>query len=953
LSKLLKIPFSENFIESLSDYVCENHDTADFSSICVVFPGIRPSHFFLESLKKKIPGAFIPPVRFSIDGWMQYLFASTRDERIPKGDFDLIYLMYRAIIESSPDEKSPLMKLTSSFNNYIHWGRKILSAMEEFEIQSRKEINTDELTDYDELFLAWARDFWKHFGLIRDKFYYFLKKNNLTYRGEVYRFTSENIEKISGLIPFEKIIFAGFYALNKSEENMMKHLFTQGKADIIIQSEDVKGIVPKTSPFYFHKKWERDWGVKFTGISSETVIEKPHLEIHQCFDTHSEMLTAEEILSTFKEKDKNTAIVLPDSSSLIPLISEIIRTNKNDFNITMGYPLKRTSLFNLLKYIFSLQRTKKKDKDRTLYYIKDYLNLIQHPWIKTIKTPEGKEPFSVLINRLEKTLISANREKARNFFLLGEIFKLISKEDFRKHFTDAESLSVMIDLLKKIHSLSIEAFNGIDSLKSGSEKLHDFISFIYENSNIRRYPLNNQFIGTIFEKLEELKKSLFSNVKFGDNLDIITLLESYLLSLRIPFIGEPLKGIQIMGMLESRNLNFEQIILLDVNESIMPTLHKFDPLLPHGLRKLIGLPGYEENESIYAHNFYRLVSGSKKIHLIYKEGKLRDVDKNIRSRFIEKILWDKEKNKENQIIDNRIFKPSVEIPEEKEIKKSEKVLEKLKNLEYSPTKIDAYIKCPLQFYYRYVLELEEYMDIEEEIERSTIGKFIHDFLKDYYNQFTGKKIQIDISDFSLKLKEKLEREFSEGGGQILLREIIGRTLMRFIEYENLRSLDTDIFIRDLEEPVSGVFVAAELKKGDALGEAFKLKGRIDRAEEIDGTFHVIDYKTGTITMPAKKQNSEAELSRDIIKKKIRTLQLPIYVYLYSKNKNLPIDKIQAEIFNIRKPHEKNILPVENVELFLESLGFILNEIITPEVSFSPDAGDYCTFCPYRLMCSEG
>jgi len=950
LSELLKIPFSENFIESLSDYVCENHDSTDFSSICVVFPGIRPSHFFLESLKKKIPGAFIPPARFSIDGWMQYLFATLRDERIPKGDFDLIYLMYRAIVESSPDEKSPLMKLTGSFNNYIHWGRKILSAMEEFEIQSRKEINTDELTDYDELFLAWARDFWKHFGLIRDKFYYFLKENNLTYRGEIYRFTSENIEKISELIPFEKIIFAGFYALNKSEERMMRYLFTQGKADIIIQSEAVKGIVPKTSPFYFHKKWEQDWGVSFKETNKKAT-EKPHLEIHQCFDTHSEMLTAEEILSTFNKKDKNTAIVLPDSASLIPLISEIIRTNKNDFNITMGYPLKRTSLFNLLKYIFSLQRTKKKDKDKTLYYIKDYLNLIQHPWIKTIKTPEDKEPFSVLINRLEKTLVSANREKARNFFSPEEIFKLISKENFKKHFEDKESLSVMINLLQKIHSLSIEAFNDIDSLKSGSEKLHDFISFIYENSNIRRYPLNNQFIGTVFEKLEELKKSLFSNVKFADNLDIITLLESYLLTLRIPFIGEPLKGIQIMGMLESRNLNFEQIILLDVNENIMPTLYKFDPLLPHGLRKLIGLPGYEENESIYAHNFYRLISGGKKVHLIYKEGKLRDVDKNIKSRFIEKILWDKEKNKENQIIDNRIFKPRVEIPEEKEIRKSEKVLEKLKNLEYSPTKIDTYIKCPLQFYYRYVLELEEYMDIEEEIERSTIGKFIHDFLKDYYTPFTGKKIQIDISGFSRKLKEKLEREFSEGGGQILLREIIGRTLMRFIEYENMRSLDADIFIRNLEEPVSGVFEAAEPEEGT--DKKFKVKGRIDRVEETGGILHVIDYKTGTVIKPAKKQNSEIDLSRNIIKKKIKSLQLPIYVYLYSKNKNLPIDKIQAEIFNIRKPREKNILPVENMELFLEALTFILNEIVNPDVSFSPDAGDYCEFCPYNLMCSEG
>lgn len=937
MSKLLRVPFSENFIKSLSDYLCSNYDNTDFSSVCVVFPGIRPSHFLLDSLKKKIPEVFIPPSRFSIESWMQYLFGLTREERIPKGDFDLIYLMYRAIAESGIDEKSPLLKITESINSYIHWGSRILGAMEEFEIQSEKQMNIEGLTDYDENFLEWVRDFWKHFAIIRDKFYYFLKNNSLTYRGEVYRWTSENIKDISELIPFEKIIFAGFYALNKSEEHMMKYLFTQGKADIIIQSDDIKGAVPVTSPYYFHKKWEQDWGVTFSDIDNKNTPKKPTLEIHQCFDTHSEILTSGEILSTFKEKNKNTAIILPDSSSLIPLISEIIQTNENDFNITMGYPLKRTALFNLVKYIFSLQKTKKLNKKGNLYYLKDYLNLIQHPWIKTIKTSEGEEPFSTLVNRLEEILVSKNRESSRNFFSGEEIKSFIKREEFSP---------ALLEILEKVHSLSIEAFSEIKSLKEGAEKLFDFISFSFENSNIRKHPLNNQFIGTVFTKLEELKKSLFSSIKFGDSLDIITLLQNYLLSVRIPFVGEPLRGIQIMGMLESRNLNFEQVILLDVNESIMPGLYKFDPILPHGLRKIRGLPGYEENESIYAHNFFRLIKGARKVHLIYKEGKLKDVDKNIKSRFIEKIIWEHQKNNENSIIDNRIFKPSIEILEKTDIKKSEKVLEKLISTEYSPTKIDTYVRCPLQFYYRYVLELEEYMDIEEEIERSTIGKLIHNFLKDYYTQFTGKKISIGKADFSEKLKKYLEKYLHEGGEQILLREIISNTLMRFIEYESKRSEEEDIIIRDLEKALTSAFIGKDTTP-------FKIKGRIDRAEEIGGIFHVIDYKTGTINMPAKRQNTEIELSRDIIKKKIRTLQLPIYVYLYSKANKIPLEKVQAEIFNIRKPREENILPSENIDFFLESLEFILREIVNPEISFSPDPGDYCRFCPYNLMCSEG
>jgi ATP-dependent exoDNAse (exonuclease V) beta subunit len=357
---------------------------------------------------------------------------------------------------------------------------------------------------------------------------------------------------------------------------------------------------------------------------------------------------------------------------------------------------------------------------------------------------------------------------------------------------------------------------------------------------------------------------------------------------------------------------------------------------------------------MYAHNFFRLIKGAKKVHLIYKEGKLKDVDKNIKSRFIEKIIWEGQKTDEDVAIDNRIFKPSIEVLEKSEIKKSEKVLKLLKDTQYSATRIDTYVRCPLQFYYRYVLGLEEYMDIEEEIERSTIGKLIHDFLKDYYTQFIGRRITIDKGDFSEKLKKYLEKHLHEGGEQILLREIIDNTLKRFIEYEIERTSEQNIIIRDLETPVTGFLELDEQGKDLERGEAsFKLKGRIDRAEEIDGIFHVIDYKTGTVTMPAKRLNTEVDLSRDVIKRKVRTLQLPMYIYLYSKTNEIPLDRIRAKIFNIRKPREENFLSVENIDFFLEALGFILREIVNPDISFVPDAGDYCRFCPYRLMCSEG
>jgi len=949
LGKLLRIPFSDKFIESLGEYLLEDCDSKDFSSCCVVFPGIRPSHFLLDYLKKRIKGSFLPPVRFSIDEWMQYLFATLRDERIPTGDFDLIYLLYRAIIESGIDEKSSLLGLAGSVNNYIHWGKRLLGAMEEFEIQKAKKTEIEGLAEYDENFLNWVRDFWTHFTSIRDKFYYLLKTNNLTYRGEVYNWVSENIEEISDLIQFDKIIFAGFYALNKSEDKMMKYLYSRNRADIIVQSDEIEGKIPLTSPYYFHKKWERDWGITFKE-SNKKVNEKPHLEIHQCFDSHTEILTTEEILSGFKEKDINTAIVLPDSAPLIPLISEVVQASKNDFNITMGYPLKRTSLFTLLKYVFSLQKTKKKTKEKNLYYLKDYLNLIQHPWIKTIKNEQDEENFRLIVNRLVPVLIEQNRDEAKNFFSLGEIKKLLSAKDLTKWFEDEKTITDALGSLEKIHNLSIQAFDELKSLKEASEKLHSLISFLYAQSSISKYPLNNQFVGLLFKKLEEIKNSLFADINFADSYDIITFLESFFLTLRVPFFGEPLKGVQIMGMLESRNLNFERIILLDVNEGTMPDVKKIDSLLPQGLRKIIDLPTYEEKESIFAHNFFRLISGAREVYLIFKEGKLRSVDKNIKSRFIEKIIWEKEKKNEKKSHDNRLFFPSVEVLEKKEIEKSKKALEKLKEMEYSPTRIDTYIRCPLQFYYRYVLGFEEFMDIEEEVERSTIGKFTHEFLKDYYAQFINIKFNPDKADFEKKLKNELEKNFREGGGQLILRDIINTTLKRFMDYEIERAEEQDIYIKDLEKSVSGVF---DLYLSEGTDKKFKLKGRIDRVEEAGNILKVIDYKTGAVGKPGKIKNSDIDFSREIISNKIKSLQLPIYVYLYSKTNKMPIEKIQAEIFNIRKPREENKLSGENMGVFLDALAFILEEITNPDISFVPDPDRYCDFCPYNLMCSEG
>ncbi|MEO0293003.1 MAG: PD-(D/E)XK nuclease family protein [candidate division WOR-3 bacterium] len=943
MGKFLIIPFYENFIKCLGDYLYEENNN-DLSSLCVVFPGIRPSHFLLDYLKRKIKKAFLPPTRFSIEEWMQYLFSLKREEKIP-GEFDLIYLLYKAIIESSIEERNPLIKMTRSISNYIYWGRSLLNALEEMEIQKVSEKEIKPLATYEESFLDWAKEFWKYFKIIKSNFYKLLRNNNLTFRGEVFRWVSENIETLSELIPFKKVIFAGFYAITKSEEEMMKFLFLQNKADIIIQSEEIKEEIPISSPSYFHSKWIKAWGINPIELKNERKKE-PEIFFHKCFDTHTEVMAACEIFSNFKGKDKNVAIVLPNSNSLIPLISELVQPSSSIFNITMGYPLKRTALFALLKIVFSLQKTKKKEKGENLYYIKDYLNLIQHPWIKTIISKNGEEVLSVLINYLKNKLTIENREKLKNFFTLEEIKNLIVFEEVKKYLDDESKIKETMADLEKIHFLSIEAFSNIYSVKEISINLLNLISFLYIRSSIKKHPLNDQYIGTLYEKLNEIKNSIFSEINFKNSYDATTFFENYLLPLKIPFKGEPLKGVQIMGMLETRNLNFDQIIILDVNEGILPEVNKYDPILPPGFRKIVGLPDYRESESIYAHNFFRLIAWGKEVHLIYKEGKLRDVDRNIKSRFIEKLVWEKEKEKKTINHFNRIFKlHPLETKKIRNIEKNEKILKKLKNIEYSPTNVDVYLRCPLQFYYRFILELEEALEVEEEIEKNVIGKFIHSFLREYYTKFLGQKLSLNAKDFITNLEQKIKGTFKEGGGQILLGDIIKSTLKKFLEYEIERSTLSNIYIRELEKKIKGNL---NLK-----GETFRLEGRIDRVEEIEDRLYIIDYKTGeSKKIKRLKENELIENMKDI-RKNIESFQLPIYVYLYSKFSKIPIEKIQAKILNIRKPREEILFFSEDMNFYLKALQITLCEITNPKIPFYPVPQEHCNFCPYKLICSEG
>lgn len=943
MSRIFTVPFKSDFIESIADYLLSNSHSRDFSDTAIVFPGKRPSIFLLRALNKRMDTPFLPPARYSIDDYMLYLFKMKNPERAEGSDIDLLYLLFRAIKDVVPNHTSGLGRITESFDEFIEWGSRILNAVEEIEVEWAKEPDLSVMAEYDENVIDWVKEFWKNIVLIKDRFYFNLKKYDLTYRGEVYRYVSENIDELAELIPFERTIFAGFYALNRSEDIVINHLVKSGKAEMILQTDDVEKEVGVSSPYYFHQRLKKEWGMEFEPLV-ECENKKTKIKIFQAFDTHSEVLGIENILRDTNGNGKDIAIVLPEPSPLIPLIHTVVGASDSNFNITLGYPISRTSLSNLINYIFRLQETKRIKRGISHYFAVDYLNLIRHPYIKTMNIGEGGD-FRMLIYSIERMLTDKNRDDMEVFFSIDEIENELPPLLKFKTTLDKKRIDVVLEGIRMIHNLFIHQFENIKTPEELAKALVRCLHKVRENTSIEKYPLSNQFLGTLLEKLKEVEYSVFSEAKFKDTIQLLRFIKNYLNLITVPFTGEPLKGKQIMGLLETRNLNFDKVVVMDVNEGIIPGVNKYDPVLPQGFRSAIGLPLYTDRESIFAHNFFRLIQGANEVYIFYKEGKLQDTDENIKSRFVERIIWAREK--EGKKIKPTPLTFQIKTTRfERGIDKNDEIMDRLLKISYFPTAIDTYIKCPLRFYFRFILNLEEWEEIEEEIERSSIGQFAHEFLEKWFRPYVNKKLFIDKNEFMDALQKNLSKRFRRGGGSIIMREIITSMMERFIDFEIERT-EGNTVILGLEEKVEG-YVTIDSRNVNLLG-------KIDRVEENNGNILIMDYKTGRINMPNKSRGSIRIGDRREIRDSIRSLQLPIYIYLYAQKNNIPMDDIRAFIYNLRKPAESNYLIGENMDLFLEAMRVVLKEILDVDTPFYPDNSDerICGSCPYSNICYPG
>jgi CRISPR/Cas system-associated exonuclease Cas4 (RecB family) len=938
---VLLIPSSENLVEKVAEHLIGIEK--DYSSSLVIFPGKRPSHFLRKVLADKEKSSFIPPLILSMDEFIEHVhdeslgFEGRKLEAI-----DAISILY-SIHAASPEHLGRRSFLSP--DTFFPVGMKLYKDLEELTIEgiSPKKVREIDSIAGENIPAPTAKRL-QSLSYFYEAFYNQIEKDHFSTRSSRYRAVSEKIERLN-LDRFQKVILAGFFALTESEKNIMRSLMRRGNTLFIFQEGE--GIKKKLSDL---------------GIPAQEGFPSTEPEVH-CYkspDSHGQVLGVSTLLKNRidrkKRMDENIVIVLPSSEALLPLFHQALSLlDPDNYNVSLGYPLQRTPLFGFFNHLMEVVSTM--DGDRL--YVPYYLEFILHPYTKNIYFQGRADLTRILFHTVEETL---TEKRTRKFLSLEELESdeaiLNAIEDKVLRAEPGITLKMMTDHLEAIHGHTLRKMLSFKDVGDFATKLKEVVEYIYQNSTARLHPFFYPYSNSFLTHLEVLSKSLMKEIQFHEVASYFTLFKKYIMTSYTPFAGTPLKGVQVLGLLETRNLKFENVFFLDANEGILPDTTREDSFLPFKARQMLGLPTYLDREEIMFYTFDTLIRGAKESHLFYVEN-----DEKEKSRFVERLLWERQK-REGKRDDKSYVKTiqyAVNLREEnpRPVHKSMEMVKFLKEYSFSASSLNTYLSCPLQFYYEYVLGLREREVISEEFEKEEIGSFVHLVLCDYYKGKTGSVLtekEMNLKEFEKVFARDFEEQYSKDPtGQIyLLRNQVERHLKDFIKNYQVPK------IKEFRTKILGLEQRVDVKK-----DSFKLGARLDRVEKRGERTAIIDYKTSAnkdyLTIRYHKLDLK---NRDSWSEAIGTLQLPFYLLVYSTltgEKPEAIDSMFLLLGRAWIDSEIEVPLFKNETEFRENFGnltevifSLLREIVDPDQPFIPtaDTKKNCGRCPYGYICTN-
>ncbi|MDO1512732.1 PD-(D/E)XK nuclease family protein [Maribacter confluentis] len=888
--------------------------------IIFVLPSKRAGVFLKRELSKNINQTVLAPEIYSIEDFIAHISGLVTANATTQ-----LFELYKAYLQVGEYEKE-------SFDSFLKWGQILLQDFNEIDrylvnaktlyqnVAAIQEVNHWSLNaDKSEMIENYLH-FWRHLEDIYQHFNKNLIQQGLGHQGLIYK---TSVEKLPQYLEnnTKKHVFLGFNALNKAESLLIQSILQQTNASAYWDIDTYFLKDPIHDAGYFIRTYQNTWPVlknkDLQGVSNHYLSQK-NIEIIGVPKNISQVNYVGHLLKNIKTKNpeqlKNAAIVLGNEELLNPLL-HFIPKEITATNITMGQKLELTTLASFFLHVieFHEQRTEKG------WFYKHLLNLLTHSYTVTLLNAE---------NISAQELITKIKTNNWSYITMAQIASLIGQHNtIDLLFKDVQNdPKILID-----HFLSlVQALRAIDSLSNDVLILEQLYKF---------YTLFNQLkdLCNTFTYINSLKslKQLFRQLLSTETLD---------------FQGNPTEGIQIMGMLESRLLDFKTVILTSVNEGILPSGKSNNSFIPFDLKTKNDLPTYKEKDAVYTYHFYRLLQRAKNVYILYNT-EPDALEGGEKSRLITQLLTDEQRTG----ITEYIATPQIQsYPYTKEtIPKTESLLTLIHSKAakgFSPSSLSNYIRNPIDFYKQNLLNINDVLEVEETLAPNTFGTIVHDSLEALYTplintNLTKEGLTAIKKDVHKTVLFNLKKTFKEGniesGKNYITFHVILKYIQTFIDVEIDQLAHHTIKIIGLEQDLQ---VPLHI---DGLDFPIILKGKLDRIDEFDGVTRIIDYKTGRVDRRNVELMDWDVLTQDYQYSK--AFQLLCYGLMYFKTNPTPNLAVQAGIISLKnftdgtllfaqkesaRGAKKNIITHDVISDFEQILGQLITEICNPEIPFT-------------------
>ncbi|MCE3295633.1 MAG: hypothetical protein K0R65_1347 [Crocinitomicaceae bacterium] len=939
----------QKFVDCIAQHLLESE--TPLQDWVVILPSERAKQYIQKALYERLQKPAFAPKMLTINHWIA--------QQARKAVIDKTHLLLELY---DIHRNYPSSEIDTSFDEFLSWGRMLMSDFDEIErylvdsnllfrnLKDIKEIenwsfnSTEELTESQRKYL----EFWDRLGSYFIQLQQRLSAKNAIMLGSVYRQVAENTvlfftdEKT-------RYLFAGFNALSRAEMQLFKNLVDARKADVLFDADHYYLNDKGNEAGHFIRKFRDFMQLReLPVVRNQLSTAKKEIEIISCSQLTGQVKVAQTLLSRIPENElSETLVLLADESLIIPLLQNIPKLVKKA-NITLGLPLRSTALVNWLGLVFNIQEGFLRYERKSVYY-KDLLAVWNHPFYNEILSEEERK----IVYRKEKEI------QARNIIFQSLKNVQVSPQSDRILeilFTPWEnSWPKAMEAIRELNRL---LYAGFDPQKEANK---------LEKAVIQRFD----------EVLVDFQNCVNTSFPEMSLRSFKTLFNQEWAAESIAYYGNPIDGLQVMGLLETRLLDFKNMIVLGLNEGKMPPGNPINSMIPMDLRKFVGMPTIRDKQGLFAHHFYRLLHGAEKIWITYHNG----VDSFTfaeKSRFVAQIEMELVKANPNISLlkkDYTLARPSGGSGQKK-IQKSQEILDQLDFLferGISPSMIKKYFTCPLDFYFQYVLKFGEEKKVEEELESSTFGTLIHAVLEDLYQPF-NRETQGDLApNLTEKDIDKMLLTF-EGKLYLAFKEYFNGDEQAFLSGKNFLSYSMSIemcrqflysekdFLR--RNPGAKVFIhALELPVNESLEieiagqkKTICLKGYIDRVDEVDGNIRILDYKSGKVSEKdvanprIKLDGDEADYLIWASKNVKYFFQLYTYLYLFrqktgitaAENGIISMVNFRNNPFLLKARDLDHNALIAHYPMVLQS---ILEEIYDASTRFEhKQASRYCAYC---------